>query len=45
MRRISVFFTLVATVGVVLLSIIIIVTIAAISGADRFALDHSKPFI
>jgi hypothetical protein len=45
MRRISVFFTLVATVGVVLLSIIIIVTIAAISGADRFALDHSNPFI
>lgn len=45
MRRISVFFMLVATVGVVLLSIIVIVTIAAIGGAERFALDHSNPFI
>ena len=45
LRRISVFLMLVTTVGVVLLSIIVIVTIAAISGADRFALDHSKPFI
>lgn len=43
LRRISVFLMLVTTVGIVLLSIIVIVTFAAIGGADRFALDFSNP--
>ena len=43
MRRISVFFLLVATVGTVILAGIVIVTFVALSGADRFALDYSNP--
>jgi hypothetical protein len=45
MRRLSVFFLLVFTVGTVILAGIVIVTLVALSGADRFALDHSNPFI
>jgi len=43
LRRISVFLTLVATVGVVLLAIIVIVTLSSVAGVDRFALDFSNP--
>jgi hypothetical protein len=45
MRRLSVFFLLVATVGTVILAGIVILTLVSISGADRFALDHSNPLI
>jgi hypothetical protein len=45
MRRVSIFFLLVATVGTVILAGLVIITILAISGADRFALDHSNPLI
>jgi hypothetical protein len=45
MRRVSVFFLLVATVGTVILAGILIVTFLSLAGVDRFALDHSNPLI
>jgi hypothetical protein len=43
MRKLSVFFTLAATMGFVLLGALVVVTILALSGVDRFEVPFTHP--
>lgn len=43
MRKLSVFFTLAATMGFVLLGAIVVITILAIAGVDRFEVPFTHP--
>jgi len=43
MRKLSVFFTLAATMGFVLLGAIVVITILALSGVDRFEVPFTHP--
>jgi hypothetical protein len=43
MRKLSVFFTLVSTVGIVLLAAVVVVTVMAIAGVDRFEVNFTHP--
>jgi len=43
MRKLSVFFMLASTVGFVLFATVVVVTILALAGVDRFEIDFSHP--
>ena len=43
MRKLSVFFTLAATMGFVLLGAIVVITVLALSGVDRFEVPFTHP--
>ncbi len=43
MRKLSVFFTLAATMGFVLLGAVVVITILALAGVDRFEVPFTHP--
>jgi hypothetical protein len=43
MRKLSVFFMLATTVGFVLFATVVVVTVLALAGVDRFQIDFAHP--
>ncbi|MGH2549022.1 MAG: hypothetical protein ACRDHN_06510 [Thermomicrobiales bacterium] len=43
MRKLTVFFTLVSTVGFVLLGAVVVITILSLAGVDRFEVSFAHP--
>lgn len=43
MRKLTVFFTLVSTVGFVMVAAVVVVTVMAMAGVDRFEVPFTHP--